>query len=1464
MKTKLLSLSVMFSGVLSAQDFYYAFNDSVHLTVVPNHFVVKFDDTTNASFIANQISGVPNTILDSTLESFALVRGLSNPAGLTQLIGVKSVNKYYINGTDDYWIDDKIWLRYNNGLTQQQEANIETTYGLTLVSSGARYRLYSVHKDSSALSVAKSIHELGNTVYCHPNFFVDFQQDGYIPNDEYFEYQFYLNSDNNTLYSDGNTGSIDADIDLPEAWELTFGSNTITTAIVDDGVAEFHDDLPPERHFRLVGSNLYKNSANATLGYGNDENNPVSRNGHGTAVAGIVAAEIDNGIGIAGVAPKTNIMPIGTGLFDSPLNSRALTSLIESFDFASVNGADVINCSWSISSNNPNYLPVMIDEITMATTTGRDGKGCIVSMSVGNNANHNIAQNGYARFPTNAGIVGLIAVGASDRTDLQSNYSPTDQNIDVVAPSNRAFCRGGVQGNYAEVFTTDVPGDVQGNSGSIPPAPAPTLEYNPFDASASLPCSGPPLPNAVWPSSGTNHLDYTGRFGGTSAAAPQVAGLAALVLSMNPCLTAAEVKQLIIDNADKINSGPNGYVYDANGHSLEVGYGRINAFQTLLAVRNDPVLGLGLVQTAPIANNVSINTPTDYASDIEIASGGVLTINSTLRMAQDRKIVIQPGGKLVMSPGSKITSISDCGNIAWQGIELGGNSSLSQTESNQGVIEINGTALNPVTIENAVDAISTQLTVGNGPCPSINWNSFGGIIKADYCRFENNLRDVQFMQCNHFESGIWQPNESYFNHCSFVKDRAFANPGVYRGAAVSMWHVQGVTFTACTFDNSTLTLEEQQVDNGIYGLNANFTVTWDCQNPNSTTGCTGADSSYFKGMEYGIRAEYTLGFSGPNTKVHGTEFKSTNGLYIGGSYNNIATRNSFYVEKLPAFVYPDIPYGLYLDYATNFTAQENEFYTRGTTGHNAGMVVNNHGSLYQLVYNNTFDNYLLGLSAQGENRSANNGETGLECRCNNFTLGEYDMFVYGNPNQPWNGIQREQGEYNSNNPNTADLAGNLFSLSGGLYSDYYNLPDYINYHHHNPNYGSNPPNVEPVDIFNVNLFPEDEDYQPCDPIIDPGKTSGAWQLELANAEQTMQADEALLEQLLNEEDNWQLEAEILFASQYGDWYDVYMDMMAQSPYLDHGIIESLILDANFPDLMLRNIMLANPDAAKAQHLLDLIYLRNMPAWMVADIEAGMSSYGAKEVLVGRIGHNKGVQHNAVALLLGIYGNSTAYNGLDSTITLLNTRTEVPFAYLLADAYLAKYQYTQAVALVNALPQNASFTAKDSLDYATYQNWYTLRAHLVETNQTWFDVDSTQMSTLQTLADTANKNAPMLWANHALKLIGVETDYREPVHLPNPVSQKTSTTQVISNGQQQQLVKVYPNPASDVLNLAANGVVEGQVVLFDLTGKLLLKAELDYGKALLNVKSLTPGVYLVRIYAEDNEELETVKVVVTDE
>ena len=73
----------------------------------------------------------------------------------------------------------------------------------------------------------------------------------------------------------------------------------------------------------------------------------------------------------------------------------------------------------------------------------------------------------------------------------------------------------------------------------------------------------------------------TNDFGGTSSATPLVAGVAALMMSVNNKLTRAETQQILADTADKIGSG-----YDANGHSIKFGFGRVNAAKAVEAAEN--------------------------------------------------------------------------------------------------------------------------------------------------------------------------------------------------------------------------------------------------------------------------------------------------------------------------------------------------------------------------------------------------------------------------------------------------------------------------------------------------------------------------------------------------------------------------------------------------------------------------------------------------------------------------------------------------------------------------------------------------------------------------------------------------------------------------------------------------------------------------------------------------------------
>jgi subtilisin family serine protease len=151
-----------------------------------------------------------------------------------------------------------------------------------------------------------------------------------------------------------------------------------------------------------------------------------------------------------------------------------------------------------------------------AGTFGRGGLGSAVFCSAGN------GQGAPVAFP--ASDLSTVAVGASTDLGTWAEYSNRGPEISVVAPSS---------GGARRIFTTDV----------------------------SLPGSGF--------SPGDTHTD---RFGGTSAATAITAGVAALVLSVHPGLDRWELKDLLEETAEKIGGG-----YSALGHSLEMGYGRVDA-----------------------------------------------------------------------------------------------------------------------------------------------------------------------------------------------------------------------------------------------------------------------------------------------------------------------------------------------------------------------------------------------------------------------------------------------------------------------------------------------------------------------------------------------------------------------------------------------------------------------------------------------------------------------------------------------------------------------------------------------------------------------------------------------------------------------------------------------------------------------------------------------------------------------
>lgn len=151
------------------------------------------------------------------------------------------------------------------------------------------------------------------------------------------------------------------DISISPAWNYATG-NGIKIAIVDEGVELTHQDL---------AANIYHLSYDTETG-----TSPSQVYGsHGTHCAGIAAAVRNNGIQIAGVAPDAKLMVTSTDLD----NSTFMSKLADGINWAWMNGADVISCSWGCDEND-----LIKDAIDNAVTRGRDGKGCVFVKSAGN------------------------------------------------------------------------------------------------------------------------------------------------------------------------------------------------------------------------------------------------------------------------------------------------------------------------------------------------------------------------------------------------------------------------------------------------------------------------------------------------------------------------------------------------------------------------------------------------------------------------------------------------------------------------------------------------------------------------------------------------------------------------------------------------------------------------------------------------------------------------------------------------------------------------------------------------------------------------------------------------------------------------------------------------------------------------------------------------------------------------
>ncbi|MEC4985374.1 MAG: S8 family serine peptidase [Oscillatoria sp. PMC 1068.18] len=453
------------------------------------------------------------------------------------------------------YLTNEITIQFTPDLDAETKINLATEFGLQLLKPIAGIDHAFVYQLTTAatenpLKIANRLIGKPGILVAEANIILR-RESFYRPLDNFYPEQWYLHHEGGYLLD------INSHIDAEKAWEITRGVRSIVVAVTDDAFDINHPDFQGEG--KIVAPRDFQGQDFLPL----PENDSES---HGTACAGVAVAE-ENGQGVVGVAPGCALMPLRTTGF---LDDESIESL---FNWAVEKGASVISCSWGAAAV---YFPLSLRQsaaIANAATKGRNGKGCVILFAAGN-ANRPTNGTIYERGWTKNVVAGptqwlsgfavhpdVITVSASTSLSKKSAYSNWGTNISVCAPSNNA-----------------PPGTWFPETGYIYTAP---------EIKGYLPGRGI-FTTDLLGQLGYNAGDFTRDFGGTSSATPVVAGVAALVLSVNPDLTAQEVKLILQQSADKIvdqdidsQLGLRLGTYDKNGHSQWFGYGKVNAFQAV-------------------------------------------------------------------------------------------------------------------------------------------------------------------------------------------------------------------------------------------------------------------------------------------------------------------------------------------------------------------------------------------------------------------------------------------------------------------------------------------------------------------------------------------------------------------------------------------------------------------------------------------------------------------------------------------------------------------------------------------------------------------------------------------------------------------------------------------------------------------------------------------------------------------
>jgi hypothetical protein len=812
---------------------------------------------------------------------------------------------------------------------------------------------------------------------------------------------------------------------------------------------------------------------------------------------------------------------------------------------------------------------------------------------------------------------------------------------------------------------------------------------------------------------------------------------------------------------------------------------------------------------------ISIAQNTTWASDrrifwnVVVESGATLTINAnaTIRMTGGSKIIIKPNGKLIVD-GATITSLCDS---RWNGIYVFGNSTASQSLNPT----LFGTVIlkNGAVIEHADGALNNFGLDANN---NIDWNSFGGIIQCTDAVFKNNWRSAQFMPyTNKNSSGNPINEKSFFKKCNFSIDNDMLN-GSHLYAHISQWATRGIAVNGCTFGN-TQTAADADRGFGILTIDSRLTVKDHCNS--SYYPCPSGQEvhSSFTGLRYGMHV--TGGGNGNAvTNVSGATFSGNvlHGIYAGSTDNLTVAACTLNVST------PNSPVGIYLETTPTNYIHDNVF--DGTGGsYTTGIVAKNLGGTAKHIYSNEFKNLMVGSSGQGGNKSTS---AGLRFLCNNYQNNLFAITVLSStPVIGTQGIAQHQGS-NGNG------AGNTFSGSS-WYDLYTNGVQPITYWY----VGTPPSYAGAVTVSNAGT-------EDC---TNPAKKSTL----MADYQEALTELEQKQTELAAIEDAGDTEGAMMAVTLAGVGEELQLrnKLLQISPNVSEEVLKATVQKpAPMPNAMLRDVLVANPQAGKAAEVMEAVDMLPTPMdeHMLEQIEVASYSLSPKERKESEVAAYLGNKERlASEVVFELMHDSLKYNP-KAAKTFLTAKDDLDADMELMKIHAAEGN-TEGMDEATARIAARQLSESEAIRMEGYSEYRALEKGLLEQNKGWLQADSSVIAQLLNLSN--DETVAGQYAQNILEFMGI-AEFEKEVLFPvlQPEGKKESQMNRLAT---QGFVTVQPVPAREyiIVKYDVSHLGEGAVFeLLDVSSKPMLSHTLQNSmdETVIDLRGIKAGNYAYRV------------------